>query len=373
MNLEEAAGLFCICAVALHIASTALAIRRCGRRARVADAAPKPPVTVLRPLRGVDPFDELTLTSGFKLSYPDYELILCCADANDPAAGLARRLIAAHPRTRARLLTGENGTTGNPKLDNLLKGWNASTRDWVLIADCNVLMPPGYIERVLSAWRQDTGLVCAPPIGGMARGLWAEVECAFLNTYQARWQYTADTVGLGFAQGKSMLFHRPHFDNVGGIAALGREIAEDAAATKVVRDMGFRVRLVDQPFPQPLGRRSAGQVWSRQLRWARLRRVTFPLFFLPEIVTSSVFAIASGAFAADLAGVEPLAGAGAVASIWFGCEALLARLAGWQLTILSPLAWIVRDLTLPVLWLQAWAGNSFNWRGNDMRVAGVRS
>ncbi len=114
------------------------------------------------------------------------------------------------------------------------------------MADSNVLMPRDYLQRLLARLAPDTGLLCAPPIGCLPHGFWAEVECAFLNTYQARWQYAADTVGLGFAQGKTMLWRRADLEQAGGIRALGAEIAEDAAATKVVRRAGRRVRLVDR-------------------------------------------------------------------------------------------------------------------------------
>ncbi|MFX9065588.1 glycosyltransferase, partial [Acinetobacter baumannii] len=92
--------------------------------------------------------------------------------------------------------------------------------------------------------------------------------CAFLNTYQARWQYAADTLGFGFAQGKTMMFRRRDLEAAGGLVALGAEPAEDAAATKLVRGMGLNARLVDAPFAQPLGPRTWKQVWDRQARWA---------------------------------------------------------------------------------------------------------
>src|SRR4029079_19021006 len=117
---------------------------------------------------------------------------------------------------------------------------------------------------------------------------WAEVECAFLNTLQARWQYAGEALGLGFAQGKSMLWNKPMMDANGGIRALAAEIAEDAAATKLVSGLGLRVNLVAAPFEQPLCRRTFDEIWSRQARWARLRRVTFPWFFAPEILTGAV-------------------------------------------------------------------------------------
>jgi ceramide glucosyltransferase len=112
-----------------------------------------------------------------------------------------------------------------------------------------------------------------------------------------------------------------------------------------------------------------GQVWNRQVRWARLRRATFPAFYVPELLTGSALPIASGVFAAQAFGYEPLAVLSCLMLVWFGTEALLARTAGWHIGIFSPLAWVLRDLLLPVLWLEGWSGNKFVWRGNDMSVS----
>ena len=82
-----------------------------------------------------------------------------------------------------------------------------------------------------------------------------------------------------------MLWRRSDLEAAGGIWALASEAAEDAAATKIVRGLGLQVRLADGAFPQPLGPRTAAQVWARQVRWARLRRSTFPGFFALEIAS----------------------------------------------------------------------------------------
>jgi ceramide glucosyltransferase len=226
----------------------------------------------VRPLCGIDNYAADTLRSTFDLDYPRCEILFCVASAKDPAVPLVEALMAEHPEAGAKLLVGDERVSSNPKLNNVLKGWRAARHDWIVIADSNALMPRDYIDRLFASWRADTGLVASPPIGCRPQGLWAEIECAFLNTYQARWQYLADALGFGFAQGKTMLWRRADLERAGGIAALAREVAEDAASTKVVRGAGLKVRLVDRPFPQPLGYRSAADVWSRQLRWARLRR-----------------------------------------------------------------------------------------------------
>jgi ceramide glucosyltransferase len=367
--LVWACAFFALLATLLHLVSTLLAVYRFRWKSSAPPAHDLAPVSVLRPVRGLDPYDEATLRSGFVLDYPAYELVLCCADADDAAVPAIRRLMAEYPSVDASLLIGDDNVTSNPKLNNLIKGWRVARHDWVVMADSNVLMPHDYLTSLVSEWRPDTGLLCAPPIGCLPHGFWAEVECAFLNTYQARWQYAADTVGLGFAQGKTMLWRRADLEQAGGIHALGAEIAEDAAATKVVRSSGRRVRLVDHPFGQPLGHRSAAQVWSRQVRWAKLRRATFPACFLPEIASGSLLPFMAAGYAAYSADVSVAALIALLGAFWYACEAVLARAAGWHVGRWSPLAWLVRDLMLPVLWTQAWLGNSFSWRGNDMSLA----
>jgi ceramide glucosyltransferase len=364
---------FCLAATATHVASTIVAAVRCKAPPSVRSApAQAPGVSLVRPVCGIENYIEETLRSAFELDYPCYEIIFCVASGQDPVVPTVRRLIADHPDATARLLIGNEAISDNPKLNNCIKGWRAAAHDWVIFADSNVLMPLDYIQRLMSTWEGDTGLVCSPPVGCRPDGFWADVECAFLNTYQARVQYTADSIGLGFAQGKTMLWKRGILEQAGGIRVLASELAEDAAATKAVRGRGLRVRLVDAPFKQPLGRRRASEVWHRQVRWARLRRASFKLYFLPEILAGAAWPLAAAAFAAVQSDVS-LAGVPALAAIWYGSEALLAWAAGWHLTVRSPLAWIVRDLLLPALWFYGWLDSAFIWRGNEMRAAETRS
>jgi ceramide glucosyltransferase len=360
---------FCAAAALLHLASILIAACRCRPVRPPLPARPgAPPVSIVRPVCGIDNHGEETLRSTFRLDYPDYEVLFCVASADDPVLPLLERLVAANAHG-ARLLIGDDRISANPKLNNVVKGWCAARHDWIIITDSNVLLPADYIQRLIGAWRRDTGLVCAPPIGCRPDGFWAELECAFLNTYQARWQYFADTIGSGFAQGKTMLWRRAVLQAAGGIEALALELAEDAAATKIVEAQGLRVRLVDAPFGQPLGRRRAAEVWNRQLRWARLRRASFPAYFLPEILSGGVPPIACCALAAALAGVPVAPITAAFAGLWYAAECALGRVAGWQLAWPSLPALVARDLLLPVLWVKSWLGSGFVWRGNAMHIA----
>lgn len=364
-----ATSALCGIATLIHLVTVAVAIVRCRPPRHPLAAAPDaPPVTVIRPVCGVDNFVEDTLASSFALDYPDYELIFCVAQQRDPIVPLVRDLIAAHPQVPARLLIGDDRVNGNPKLNNCVKGWNAAAHDWIVIADSNVLMPPDYIQRLLAAWQPDCGLICAPPVGSRPENFWAELECAFLNTYQARWQYFSDAIGNGFAQGKTMLWRRPDLEHAGGIRALGIEVAEDAAATKVVRAMGLEVHLVDAPFAQPLGHRRLGEVWRRQTRWARLRHACFPRLFLPEILSGAALPLVAMAIAARIAGMSVAESVGALAVLWYGAEMALARAVGWHCSLLYPIHGALRDLLLPCIWLDGLIGTEFVWRGNAMSI-----
>lgn len=370
MGMAYAAAGFCLFLIVANLMSLAIAaIRARPRTASQASLRSAPGVSIIRPLCGLDNFCHETLESTFCLNYPSYEIIFCVARSNDPVVPLVQHLIAKHPSRPARLIVGDEQVSANPKLNNCVRGWDAAAYDWIILADANVLMPGDYIQRLLSSWRPRTGLVCSMPLGSRPQNLWAEIECAFLNSFEARWQYCAEAMGWGFAQGKSMLWWRGVMDKGGGIRALAAEIIEDAAATKLVRAQGLSVNLViGGPFEQPLGKRGAAEVWLRQARWARTRRKTFPLFYAPEIFAGATLPGLAAAFAAVHFGVSAVAALVCVLLAWYLPELLFAKALKWHLSWRSPLVLILRDLMLPVIYIDAWITDDFVWRGHEMSV-----
>lgn len=363
------AALFAGLLVATNLVSQAIALWRFRKPVKGSALLDElPPVTIVRPVRGIEAFSRETAVSGLELNYPRYRTIFCVADADDPIIPLVEELIGRYGADKVRLIVGDVAVSANPKLNNCVRGWEEATTDWVILADSNVLMPKDYIQRMLAAWRPDSGLVCSTPAGSRPQSFGAEVECAFLNPFQARWQYVGEALGLGFAQGKSMLWNKPFLDARGGIAALGAEIAEDAAATKLVRRAGKHVHLVDQPFEQPLGPRRLADAVQRQFRWARLRRVTFLPFFALEILAAPLLAVLLAAFAAPAFGASPLLGALMVLLPWYLGELVLSVGVGWFVNWRTPLALLVRDIAFPGVWAYAFIGGEVSWRGNAMKI-----
>jgi ceramide glucosyltransferase len=108
---------FCLAATILHVATSLLALHRCRQRSAWLPAPQRAPlVSILRPVRGLEHYEELTLGSSFALNYANFELIFCCADGDDPAVALVGRLMAQNPGVKARLLIGNHATCANPKL-----------------------------------------------------------------------------------------------------------------------------------------------------------------------------------------------------------------------------------------------------------------
>ncbi|MEO3386433.1 ceramide glucosyltransferase [Mesorhizobium sp. CAU 1741] len=367
--MAEALFFLCGALIVVNLASILIAASRLSPNgARAASASDTPPVSIVIPVRGIETFTAETLHRAFQLDWPRYELIFCVADHADPIIARVEAMMDTYPGVPARVLVGDDRISANPKLNNCVKGWRAARWEWVVLADSNVLMPPDYVQHLMTARRRNTGLVCSTPLGTRPGSFWAEVECAFLNTHQARWQYAGEAVGFGFAQGKSMLWHKPLLDANGGIEALGADIAEDAAATKLVNRLGLHVHLVAAPFEQPLGGRSLREVWMRQSRWARLRRVTFPLFFAPEILLGTLPALTLALAAATVSDKNHvLIGMFVMAAIYLP-ELALALAKNWHVSPLSLPAMLARDIVMPLVWMRSWVGGVVEWRGNTMTI-----
>jgi ceramide glucosyltransferase len=370
MNIAIIAlSLFIVFALCVHLASAAVTIRACRQRPhRHEPAIETPGVSIVLPVCGIENHIEDTLRSAFRLDYPRYELIFCAARPDDPVVPMVRRLMQDHPWIDAHLLIGDERISENPKLNNVFKGWREASYPFVSICDSNVLLPSNYVQNLFARYLPGTGMVCSPPIGCRPENFWAEAECAMLNAYQARWQYMADFIGLGFAQGKTLFLRKSDLESAGGIRRLGAESAEDAACTKIVRGLGLRIRLMQPPVRQPLGHRQARDVWKRQCRWARLRRASFPVYFAMEIFSGAFLPFAAAITLAGLTGTSILAAAFAFLSVWYGAEWWMAVKAQWHYSARSPLCGLLRDLLLPVLYINAWLGRDFEWRGHDMRA-----
>ncbi len=164
---------FCLILCLVQAASLFVAWWRLRHRvARRSSDTPLPFIALVRPLCGKDAFEEETLRSSFLQNYPAYEILFCVASPYDPVIPLVKKVMADYPAQPARLLTGEDRISKNPKINNLNKAWQQTCSDWIVMADSNLLLPSHYLRTLVNSFDDQTGLVSSPAVGIRPLNLW---------------------------------------------------------------------------------------------------------------------------------------------------------------------------------------------------------
>jgi ceramide glucosyltransferase len=326
-----------------------------------------PPVSVLKPLKGVDEGLEENLRSFFLLDYPAYELLFGVIDPEDPAVAVVRRLLQEFPEHDARLIVGRPGFGLNPKVENLARLYPERKYDTILISDSNVRVRPAYL-------RETAGYLGEPGVGlvsnliaGTGEGRFgAALENLQLNGFVAGSVAATAISGVTCVVGKSMLLPVRVLEAIGGLAAVRNVLAEDQVIGLKVREAGYAIRLSHHVIESPNQSRDLRWFLNRHSRWYKLRRRLAAPAFLLEPTTNLAAVGLVWLLAADL-GLAwvglPLLALGiardAVQTRWL--RGSVPRL---RYLLLSP----VKDLFLLPLWLDALVSRQIVWRGNRRSV-----
>ena len=259
------------------------------------------------------------------------------------------RVDAEHPGANAKLLIGDERMSSNPKLNNVLKGWRAAAHDWIIIADSNVLMPPDYIQRLFANWRRIPVLslrlllAAARTASGPKSNARSSIPIRRAGSMSPTLSASASPRARPCCGGATDL------ERAGGIAALANEVAEDAAATKIVRGRRTQSaagRPAVRAAARPAQRRarsgtgnSAGRVCAAPAFFA---------YFLPEILSGGVLPM----IAVAIIGRRPRAAADAKRRSLWRCSGTAARCClppppDGMFPRLQPLYGLVRDLLVP--------------------------
>jgi len=347
-----------------------LAVIFAGRRFRRAlQRAPvtrnRPPVSILKPLRGVDARLAENLRSHAELDYPAYELVFGVADPADPALEKVEELRAAYPQLPMQVHVCGVASEGNAKVALLEELAAAAKHDVLLVDDGDIRLAPADLARLADELTPEVGLVStlyrAQPGGTAASGfdaLWISSDFpgqALTGAYLA---------GLSFALGAAMLFRKTDLERIGGFAAIRPYLADDYELGRRVAELGRPVRLSSVVVETVLGSPGWGEVWRRHLRWSRTIRASRPGGHAGFGVTfGSLWAALLWATGGP---VWPLAVAvcGRIAASAHTAALLQARL-GWK-----PLAAPLGELWSAAVWLWSFTGREVVWRGRRLRLDG---
>ncbi len=328
-----------------------------------------PAVSILKPVRGLDPEAYENFASHCRQDYPNYEVLFGVASADDPVVPVVRRLQRAFPERSIRLIVAP--PFGPNRKACLLHQLTAAARHEILVmSDSDMRVTPDYLTRVVSPLADaGVGLVTCPYVGGEVRSLPAGLEALHMGvTFLPSVVVARKAMAMRFALGASIAMRRADLERLGGFGALAGYLAEDfQVGYQTATKLGLKVHLSNYIITDIIGEAGLREVWRQEVRWMRCNRVSRPREYPGLLLTSST------ALAGLLAMVSGFDGPSRQALM---VTLVLRWVVGWLVTGYTGdwisrrwLIWLpVRDLLSALVWVAAGAGKRVVWRGERYRL-----
>jgi ceramide glucosyltransferase len=338
---------------------------------RVRDASFAPPVTLLKPLKGMDANSRRCLQSWFAQDYPaPAQILFGAASADDPVCALVNELIRENPRCDARLVICGESLGANSKISSLIQLHRLAQHEIIIVSDADVFVAPDLLRNAVAPLRDNSiGLVnCFYRLANPAT-LAMRWEAVAINAdFWSQVLQGRSLAPLDFALGAVMVLRRESLAKIGGFEALADYLADDfQIGNRIARMTGGSIAIcpvVVDCLDAPLDWHEA---WAHQLRWARTIRVSKPLPYALSILgNATLWPLLWAAVAPSELTWLALAFCALVRVIT--AQSLQSRLG--PVPRQSWFFWLapVKDIMQCALWVAAFFGNHITWRGERFRL-----
>lgn len=329
-----------------------------------------PPVTILKPVKGIDEDSFENFASFCRQEYPLFQLVFAVASEEDPVLPVIRRLMAEFPDNDIDLVVDERKYGPNYKVCNLMNAYQRAKHGLIIICDSDIHVGPEYLRHVCAPFADPKmGLVSSLYRSSRVRGTPTALEAmGFTVEMMPNVMVARALEGLTFALGASMAVRREALDAIGGFAALVDYLADDYQLGNKICRAGWRLELSDYIVESVMKEETLSHVFSRQLRWYRTMRVSRPGGFAGFGVAQPFPAAFMALFVSgcSLPGVTAALLLYAVRSL----NALLFSRCYLRDHLFPRWLWLlpIRDLLAFVKWVLSFLGDRVQWRGHYYRI-----
>lgn len=364
--LAGIAGLCALIGVAQLLVGTELI-----RRFRAAPApvpSAYPPVSILKPLCGVEPLTELALESFFLIEYPQFQLVFGVQSPVDPVLEVVEKLRARYPERDVAVVVDGTLHGTNRKVSNLINMYPAARYETLVMSDADIHVPPYFLDRVVAAMAGPgvglvttlyTGLPGTPHLATLMGA--NQINYTFLpGALLARKLGRQDCLGVTMALTKTVLAQ------VGGLAAVADNLADDQVLGRLVVARGYKLTLAQVIPATTVPEHDFAVLFRHELRWARTIRALVPVPYAASVLQISLFWC-----------LLALVFSGGAAWAWILLMAVLGIRYAAARAIDSALglakagdAWLflVRDFCSFVIYVASFTGDKVHWRGQIMQA-----
>ncbi|MGA2430796.1 MAG: bacteriohopanetetrol glucosamine biosynthesis glycosyltransferase HpnI [Candidatus Acidiferrum sp.] len=369
-GFRDALLLIAAAPLAYYVTATLAALRFFGReRARTLPAY-RPPVSLLKPVKGVDFGSYENFLSFCRQDYPDYEILFAVNDDTDPAIPLIRRLMAEFPALRIRLVSGAAQVGANRKVNNLIALAGEARHEIMVLTDGDVRVSPNYLREVVAPFADaKVGAVTSFYRAIAEESLGAELEAIgassdfFAGVLVAEWME-----GMTFALGASIVTTKQWVARIGGFEAIANMHSDDYELGHRIAKAGGQLLLSRESVWTMYPAQTARGFWNHQVRWARTVRLCRPISYMGLIFTHGLpWALLAAA----------LAPAAWIAALYLLAYLVLRLVMAWTVgvwgvgdEVLRRKLWLVplRDAIYFAVWLASFASNRIRWSGEEFTM-----
>jgi len=331
-----------------------------------------PPVTIFKPVHGMEERLEENLASFFQQDYPDYEIIIGSRSADDPAIAVAEALRTRYPEVKTRIVISGPPEWPNAKVFTLDKMVPISRNDFFVIADSDVRVEPDFLRNVIPPlFDRKLGLVTCLYRGDPAPDFWSLLEALGMSVEMPSGVVMAEMLeGIRFALGPGVALRRDALDAIGGISATAGYYSDDYVLGNKIWAAGYKVIFSHHFIYHVLTPRTFLRTLGDQLRWMKSTRHSRPWGHIGTGLTFAMPFGVLGFIAAAALGEVPLGFV--LLATAFVNRVIQSVVVGWGL-LKDPralrLCWLypLRDLQGFVVWVASFLSHNFYWRGEIYR------